>query len=243
MVRYRGSGYLVSVLLAVVVAGFVMFGLANFLSYSFNGTQVLYDNHRVFHFADGKMDLVKANGYSSVAAQSRRQIGGTRFYDEVVLGSESSYSNEIKQRPITVNIYDGNEGTPIFSLHSRVYKVTDSEGGGCQVATGTGSVSFTANGTYRTMTVIVASKFTPANGTWTGSATCTGYVNSASVGSLSTSTKTSRGGSKGHYWGTAEAVTNMKTFSRNIVSGDSIKAAITSSSSHDGSTITVILGV
>lgn len=243
MNRFKGSGYLVSVLLAVVVTALIMFSLANYFSYSINGTQTILNNHRIFSFAEAKMDMVKANGYSSVAVQPRQQIGSTQFYDEVVLGNESNYSSKIKQRPITVNIYDGNNAYPCFSLHSSVFKVSDSGGGGCQAATGTGSVSFTANGTYKTMTIIVASKFTPANGTWTGSATCTGYVNSASVGALSTSTKTSRGGSKGHYWGTTECVTNVATFNRDIESGDSIKASITSSSRHEGSTITVILGV
>lgn len=243
MDRFKGSGFLVSVCLAATVTALSMFSLANVLSYSFNGIQAIFKNHRIVHLAEGKMDMIKANGYSSVTAQPRLRIGSTQFYDEVVLGSESNYQGEIKQRPVTVNIYDGKGDIPCFSLDSNVYKVSESGGGGCQVVTGTGSVSFISNGTYKTMTIIVASKFNPANGTWTGSATCAGYVNSVSVGTLSTSTKTTRGGSKGHYWGTNECVTNMVTFSRNIVSGDSIKASITSSSSHESSTITVILGV
>lgn len=188
------------------------------------------------------MELLRAKGYSGLAAQAKTKIGTTSFYDQVLLGAESNYSSTIKQRVVTVNVYNGNETVPRSSLDSVMYSAASSAAGGCQVATGTDSVSITANGTYKSVTIIMASKFTPADGTWTGSATCTGYVNGTSIGSVATSTKTTKGGSKGHYWGTTEAVTNMKTFSKSIASGNTVKASITSSSRHSGTAITIILG-
>ena len=242
MKKYRGSGYLVTVVLCCLFVSLISYSIVNVFSTFFNNVLLSNVNIRAIQFAESKMDLIKSNGYDSVIAQNLQVIDNSTFYDEVVLGNEVNLLDGIKQRLVTVNIYnDSTDDYPIFSLNSYIYKKAVGDEGS-QILTGTGSISFSANGSYKSLTIIVASKFNPVSGTWTGTATCTGYVNDASIGTLVTQTTTSRGGKSGHYWGTTEVVTNMQTFKKNINPGDTIKASITSSSNHNSSTITVILG-
>lgn len=118
-------------------------------------------------------------------------------------------------------------------------KTNDSAG--CEIRTGTNSVSFQAVGSYKYLTVIVSSKFSPSDSSWSGSATFTASAAGVNLGTVSTSTYTEKAGSKGHYWGTTENVVNMHTFARSINAGDTVSASLTSSSRHSGSTVTLIL--
>ena len=230
MKKFKGSGFLVSVLIAAIITSAMAISTVEVNSSVFNS------------LLSSKIELLHSKGFDGITTQNKSKIGDTSFYDEIVLGDESIYTGSIKQKPVIVNVYNEDEELPRYSLNSILYSATTASVGGCQIETGTGSVSFSANGSYKSLTIIVASKFTPADGTWTGTATCTGYVNGTSVGTITTQSTTSKGGSKGHYWGTTEAVTNMQTFKKDISNGDTIKASITSSSRHSGSTITVILG-
>lgn len=122
-----------------------------------------------------------------------------------------------------------------------MYSVRTSSGG-CQIKTGTEDFQFTVNGNYKSIMVIMASKFTSRDGTWSGNAVCTVTHNGASLGSFNTTTNTSKSGFKGHYWGTTEGVTNMHTFTCNVSNGDTVRAYVSSSSRTSKNTITVILG-
>lgn len=242
MKKWQGSDLLANIIVAGMLTSLMAVSAMKVHSSSFN---VMLSSKRTVQakqYALSKINLLKVKGYSSLESQGKTQIGTTSFYDQVILGDETNYSSTIKQRAVTVNVYNGDETIPRSSLNTVMYSAAASATGGCQVATGTDSVSVTANGAYKSITVIMGSKFTPADGTWTGSATCTAYVDGSSIGSVTTSTKTSKGGSKGHYWGTTEAVTNMKTFNKSVVSGNTIKASVTSSSRHSGTTLTIILG-
>lgn len=242
MKKWQGSGLLANIIVAGMLTSLMAVSAMKVHSSSFN---VMLSSKRTVQakqYALSKINLLKVKGYSGLESQGKTQIGTTSFYDQVILGDETNYSSTIKQRTVTVNVYNGDETIPRSSLNTVMYSAAASATGGCQVATGTDSVSVTANGAYKSITVIMGSKFTPADGTWTGSATCTAYVDGSSIGSVATSTKTSKGGSKGHYWGTTEAVTNMKTFNKSVVSGNTIKASVTSSSRHSGTTLTIILG-
>lgn len=100
----------------------------------------------------------------------------------------------------------------------------------------------TANGSYKSVTVIVSSKFIPVDGLWIGKADFMISHNDVSTGSLQTVTTTSKGGSKCHYWGTTELVTNQRTVLTHIVKGDFISIGLSSSSRHKETTLIVILG-
>ena len=193
------------------------------------------------YFASSKGQLYSAMPYSSLVAQRRSAVAGTGFEDEVLVGEQENYSSTMLKRDIKVNVYKEGDEVPRSSLTFTRYDKLD-EPSGCQIVTGTNKVSFNANGAYKSVTVVASSKFIPRDGTWTGSAAFNISVDGSSVGSLSTTTTTSKGGSKGHYWGTTEGVTNQKTVAVNIEKGDRISVSLGANQQHSGTTLTVILG-
>ena len=131
---------------------------------------------------------------------------------------------------------------PRSSLSLIRYNAVNEDIGGCQIVTGTNNVSFTSNGSYKSVTVISSATFIPQDSGWVGTADYNIAVNGSSLGTLNCTSTTEKGGSKGHYWGTYASVTNQKTVSANIVKGSIISVNLASSSRMKYSTVTVILG-
>lgn len=192
-------------------------------------------------YAETEAELVRSISYSDLKNSGKTDIGKSGFKKEVTLGEESDYSGNIKQRNVDIKIYHENEELPRADMVLTRYKVAE-EAGGCQIVTGTNNVSFTANGSYKSVTVISSAIFIPLDGSWTGKATYNIAVDGASLGNLTCTSVTYKSGSKGHYWGTKTSVTNQKTVNANIVKGTAIDVKLSSSSRMDTSTITVILG-
>lgn len=192
-------------------------------------------------YAETEAELVRSISYSDLKNSGKTDIGKSGFKKEVTLGEESDYSGNIKQRNVDIMIYHENEELPRADMVLTRYKVAE-EAGGCQIVTGTNNVSFTANGSYKSVTVISSAIFIPLDGGWTGNATYNIAVDGASLGNLTCTSVTYKGGSKGYYWGTKTSVTNQKTVNANIVKGTAIDVKLSSSSRMDTSTITVILG-
>lgn len=200
-----------------------------------NGIAILAQQH-----GETQAAVLRMTKYSDLKSQPKTKIENTDYYYETSVSGETNYTDKIKQRIATINIYHKNEASPRFSLPvAMLSKANDSAG--CEVRTGTNSVSFQAVGSYKYITVIVSSKFSPSDSSWSGSATFTASAAGVNLGTVSTSTYTQKAGSKGHYWGTTENVVNMHTFARAINAGDTVSASLTSSSRHSGSTVTVIL--
>lgn len=194
------------------------------------------------YHAASKGLLLETMKYSELVSQGRVDISGSDFQDEIIVSPEEDYSSNIKKKDIEIKVYKDGDVLPRSRLMLTRYNKVEEEIGGCQIATGTNNVSFTANGSYKSVTVIASSKFIPADNTWTGTANFTISVNGNNCGNLTTTTTTSKGGSKGHYWGTTEAVTEQKTVSAPIVKGNTVSVSLGSSSRHSGTTLTVILG-
>ena len=68
-------------------------------------------------YASAKADIIKATSYDELEPQLKKKIQNSNdFWDAVELSPEESYSDEIKQRTATVNIYLGSESEPRYSL-------------------------------------------------------------------------------------------------------------------------------
>ena len=81
-------------------------------------------------YAASKAELVKAEKYSDLTAQTKSIISNSNtFYDEVIIGDETDYpdNDKIKQRDVTINVYSSSEILPRASLKFTRYSVsTDS---------------------------------------------------------------------------------------------------------------------
>lgn len=238
---HSGSAILAVVIVLAIVSSMIGLSVAKIGHASMNATASNKITMQAQQYAETEAELVRSISYSDLKNSGKTDIGKSGFKKEVTLGEESDYSGNIKQRNVDIKIYHENEELPRADMFLTRYKVAE-EAGGCQIVTGTNNVSFTANGSYKSVTVISSAIFIPLDGGWTGKATYNIAVDGASLGNLTCTSVTYKGGSKGHYWGTKTSVTNQKTVNANIVKGTAIDVKLSSSSRMDTSTITVILG-
>lgn len=78
-------------------------------------------------YAASKAELVKAEKYSDLTAQTKSIISNSNtFYDEVIIGNETDYpaNNKIKQKDVTINVYSNSETLPRASLKFIRYSVS-----------------------------------------------------------------------------------------------------------------------
>ena len=100
--------------------------------------------------ANSDAELVRATAYNDLSSQTRQAVPDTEFQHEVTLGHESDYSKGIKQRTVTILVYEGNESTPRVSLPVTRYS-TEKEFSGVPIGT---------------VIAWVGSKAPATNGTW-----------------------------------------------------------------------------
>lgn len=100
--------------------------------------------------ANSDAELVRATLYNDLSAKTRQAVPDTGFQHEVILDNESDYSKGIKQRTVTILVYNGNESTPRVSLPVTRYS-TEKEFSGVPIGTviaWAGSKAPTTNGTW-----------------------------------------------------------------------------------------------
>ena len=74
-------------------------------------------------YASSEADLIKSISYTDLIAQSRADISDSGFQKEVILSDESDYSEQIKQKTATINIYKGSESLPRSTIKLTRYSV------------------------------------------------------------------------------------------------------------------------
>ena len=74
-------------------------------------------------FASSEADLIKSISYTDLTAQSRADISDSGFQKEVILSDESDYSEQIKQKTATINVYKGSESLPRSTIKLTRYSV------------------------------------------------------------------------------------------------------------------------
>lgn len=79
--------------------------------------------------------LLHSVSYEDLTASNRNTVPDTDFQHETLLSSESNYTDSIKQRTATINVYKGSETTPRASLKITRYSVEKQESSGVPVGT------------------------------------------------------------------------------------------------------------
>ena len=95
--------------------------------------------------------LLHSVSYEDLTASNRNTVPDTDFQHETLLSSESNYTDSIKQRTATINVYKGSETTPRASLKVTRYSVEKQESSGVPIGTviaWPGSKAPTTNGTW-----------------------------------------------------------------------------------------------
>ena len=69
-------------------------------------------------YADAEAAIIKATDYNDLSAKSKADIQNSNgFQREIIVSAESNYSDTIKQKIVSVNIYRSGESTPRVTLN------------------------------------------------------------------------------------------------------------------------------
>ena len=145
----RGSALLAVVLVLAVVSSILSIGTAKITQAAINSTGSNKATMQAQQYAASEADLIKSINYADLTAQSRADISDSGFQREVILSDESDYSEQIKQKTATINVYKGNESLPRSTIKLIRYSAEQKTGG---VPIGT--------------VIAWASSKNPSDGTW-----------------------------------------------------------------------------
>ena len=87
------------------------------------------------NIASSDAALLHAVNYEDLTASNRSAVSGTAFQHETLLSNESSYTDTIKQKIATINVYKGDESIPRSTLQVTRYSVEKQESSGVPVGT------------------------------------------------------------------------------------------------------------
>ena len=132
--KFRGSAILAVVVVLAVVSGILSLSTAKISQAAMNGTTSNKISSEAHSIAQSDADLLRATAYANLSATARQVATGTAYEHEVVLSNESKYTDDIKQRTATINVYKGKESLPRASLVLKRYS-TEKESSGVPVGT------------------------------------------------------------------------------------------------------------
>ena len=142
---HRGYGLLIIAIVTAMMVALISLSVTKLNQLAFNG----FNNSKIVHqaqqYAEGEAAIIKATNYSDITAHNKTAIQNSNgFISEVVLSSESTYSDGIKQRTATINIYRQNESLPRYSINVLKTSAENNDSGGVPIGTIIAWISTTA---------------------------------------------------------------------------------------------------
>lgn len=90
---------------------------------------------QALQYVETQAGIVRNTAYDDLSSKAKTQIAGTHFYEEVTVGAETAYKEDIKKKDCTVNIYSGSETIPRATL--TITRLTKEENQASGVPVGT----------------------------------------------------------------------------------------------------------
>lgn len=122
----KGSAVFVVVIILALVSSMLSLGMAKVSQAAMSSTNTNKTTSQAQQYAESKAGIIKSISYGNLASQSKSIISNSGdFYDEVVVGSESTYPSDekIKQKECLIHVYKGSETVPRASLRLMRYSV------------------------------------------------------------------------------------------------------------------------
>ena len=115
---HKGAGFLTVAVITAIMVALTSLGVTKVNQAAFGG----YNSSRIMlqaqQYAEAEAAVIKATAYSDLTARSRVEIQNSNgYYSEVSLSAESDYSENVKQKIASINIYKGNEALPRYTLN------------------------------------------------------------------------------------------------------------------------------
>lgn len=61
------------------------------------------------NFANFDAELMRSTAYNDLASTVKSTISSTAFQHEISISNETDYSDTVKQKTVTIKVYNGNE--------------------------------------------------------------------------------------------------------------------------------------
>ena len=122
--------------MAAMIASGVAFSLAKLHTATMKTLESSKINIEAQQYGLAKAELLRSTSYDDVVSQNKTSVKNSNgFTDEVVVGAETDYSDKVKQKVCTVNVYKDGETLPRFSY--KLSKLTTDKGSSNSVPAGT----------------------------------------------------------------------------------------------------------
>ncbi|MBP2657929.1 MAG: hypothetical protein H6Q69_961 [Firmicutes bacterium] len=144
----RLGSFLLETALAIVVTLMITYGFAILISEQFS----IFNNgnldSQAQQIAQAKINEINTTTYdnSSSLSEALTTVSGTNLSREVVVGSVTTTTAGVTERPVTVNVYKTGESISIFSLETMLVSTTTS--GSSSSSSAHGKSMFTSSGTF-----------------------------------------------------------------------------------------------
>lgn len=139
------------VIVLAIISSMIGLSVAKIGHASMNATASNTIAMQASNIASSDAALLHAVNYEDLTASNRSAVSGTAFQHETLLSNESSYTDTIKQKIATINVYKGDESIPRSTLQVTRYSVEKQESSGVPVGTviaWAGSKAPISNGTW-----------------------------------------------------------------------------------------------
>lgn len=139
------------VIVLAIISSMIGLSVAKIGHASMNATASNTIAMQASNIASSDAALLHAVNYEDLTASSRSTVSGTSFQHETLLSNESNYTDTIKQKIATINVYKGDESIPRATLQVTRYSVEKQESSGVPVGTvitWPGNNAPTTNGTW-----------------------------------------------------------------------------------------------
>ena len=123
------------VIVLAIISSMIGLSVAKIGHASMNATASNTIAMQASNIASSDAALLHAVNYEDLTATNRSAVSGTPFQHETLLSNESSYTDTIKQKIATINVYKGDESIPRSTLQVTRYSVEKQGSSGVPVGT------------------------------------------------------------------------------------------------------------
>ena len=164
---HKGSAVLALVIVCGIFSSMMGLASAKVSSVTNSSLSSSKTSAQALQYAETQAGIVRNTAYDDLSSKAKTQIAGTHFYEEVTVGAETAYKEDIKKKDCTVNVYSGSETIPRATL--TITRLTKEENQASGVPVGT--------------VITWASAKNPTDGTWLdcNGQSCAGYAELVSI--------------------------------------------------------------
>ena len=132
---HKGSAVLDLVIVCGIFSSMMGLSSAKVSSVTNSSLSSSKTSAQALQYAETQAGIVRNTAYDDLSSKAKTQIAGTHFYEEITVGAETDYKEDIKKKDCTVNVYSGSETIPRATL--TITRLTKEENQASGVPVGT----------------------------------------------------------------------------------------------------------